>query len=52
MKYYGGKYDKLPQILHYIELVAQENNATTFLECFGGGGKCISIISRKRYTMS
>ena len=41
VKYYGGKYDKLPQILHYIELVAQENNATTFLECFGGGGKCI-----------
>ena len=41
IKYYGGKYGKLQKILPYIELVAQKNNATTYVECFGGGGKCI-----------
>lgn len=41
VKYYGGKYDKLSSILHYIELVAQVNDASAFVECFGGGGKCI-----------
>lgn len=41
VKYYGGKYDKLSTILHYIELVARANNASAFIECFGGGGKCI-----------
>lgn len=39
--YFGGKYAQLKNILPYIETVAKENNAYTYIECFGGGGKCI-----------
>ena len=41
IKYYGGKFGKLEKILPYIEMVAQTNQATTYIECFGGGGKCL-----------
>lgn len=41
IKYYGGKFRKLDKILPYIEMVAQANQATTYIECFGGGGKCL-----------
>lgn len=39
--YFGGKYVQLKNILPYIEKVAKENDAHTYIECFGGGGKCI-----------
>lgn len=41
IKYYGGKYFQLGNTLPYIEMVAKENEAHTYIECFGGGGKCI-----------
>lgn len=41
IKYYGGKFGKLEKILPYIKMVAQAKQATTYIECFGGGGKCL-----------
>lgn len=41
ISYYGGKYHLLEDTLDYIEKVAKHNNAHTYAECFGGGGKCI-----------
>lgn len=41
ISYYGGKYFQLEETLNYIEHVAVHNNADTYLELFGGGGKCI-----------
>ena len=39
--YYGGKYALLDELLPMIEMVARHNQATTYMEAFGGGGKCI-----------
>ena len=41
ISYYGGKYFQLEETLQYIEDVADHNNADTYIELFGGGGKCI-----------
>lgn len=41
VSYYGGKFNQLDFTLPYIEKVAEANNATTYIELFGGGGKCI-----------
>ena len=41
VKYYGGKWRQLKYTLPYIEMVAKANDAHTYVECFGGGGKCI-----------
>ena len=41
VRYYGGRYKQLGSTLPFIEMVASENNAHTYIECFGGGGKCV-----------
>ena len=41
IRYYGGKWKQLKYTLPYIEMVAKANDARTYVECFGGGGKCI-----------
>ena len=41
ISYYGGKFNQLDSTLPYIEKVAEANNANTYIELFGGGGKCI-----------
>lgn len=41
VSYYGGKYNQLENTLPYIAKVAKANNADTYIELFGGGGKCI-----------
>ncbi len=46
LPYYGGKFFQLPRTLPFIELVAKENQATTYMELFGGGGKCIVNLDR------
>lgn len=49
ISYYGGKYFQLESTLHYIELVAAHNNADTYVELFGGGGKCILNLDSIRH---
>lgn len=41
VSYYGGKYNQLENTLPYIAKVAKANNSDTYIELFGGGGKCI-----------
>jgi len=39
--YYGGKANQAEETLEYVQIVAEKNNAHTYVECFGGGGRCI-----------
>lgn len=49
VSYFGGKYNKLGKILPYIEMLGIKNNAHTYLECFGGSGKCILNLDTLNY---
>ncbi len=39
--YYGGKANLAEDLLDYIQLTAEANDAHTYVECFGGGGRCL-----------
>lgn len=47
--YFGGKYKMLKYILPLVEQLAIANQAHTFIECFGGGGKCILNLDKLTY---
>ncbi len=48
--YYGGKANQAVDTLEYILMVAEKNNAHTYVECFGGGGRCILNLNLIPYT--
>ncbi len=39
IKRFGGKYRQVEAINKYMEMLAQEADATTYVECCGGGGR-------------
>lgn len=52
IKYFGGKFHQLSKTLPYIELIGMKNSAHTYVECFGGGGKCVLNIETIHNTFS
>lgn len=52
IKYYGGKYYQLENTLPFIRKVAMFNQAETYVECFGGGGKCLLNTDKMSYTFN
>ena len=39
VRWYGGKYFQMPELLKYISRLAYLTQATSFIDCFGGSGK-------------
>ncbi len=48
--YYGGKALLADDLLEYIQLTAEANGAHTYVECFGGGGRCLLNLCKIPYS--
>ena len=50
VRWYGGKYFQLKDLLPYIGELAEHNKATTFIDCCGGSAKVCINIDQSGYT--